>query len=223
MKRESGQPGGEPVFESRNQGKAMVLDGDIFLDLNEVGVFRKSEPFSVSLNVNIPKDLKEGVIFHKSQAERLYNFRGYHLYLRNDRLELNMAHTSPSNAITRISKVNIPRDQYVQLTVTYDGSAKAGGFKLFLNGTELPMETTMDQLTKDILFKSKVQPGLQIGAWWRGLGLKGGKVDDILVYNREITPYETEIIAGKKTGQRLQENCLCSWRHRKRKFSKLII
>jgi hypothetical protein len=210
MKRESGQPGGEPVFENKEHGKAMVLDGDIFLDLNEVGVYRKSEPFSVALKVNIPKDLKEGVVFHKSQAERLYNFRGYHLYLRDNRLELNMAHTSPSNAITKISKPNIPRDQWIQLTVTYDGSAKARGFKLFLNGQELPMETTMDQLTKDILFKSKVQPGLQIGAWWRGLGFKGGKVDDILVYDRELMPYETEIIAGRKnwaeiTGKRPEQ------------------
>jgi len=197
MKRESGSPGGDPVFEARPGGKSLRLDGDVYLDLGQNGVFRKSEPFSVGIWVNIPKGLHEGVILHKSQAERLYNFRGYHLYLKNDHLELNMAHTAPSDALTRLSKQPIPKDQWVQLTVTYDGSSKAAGFRLYVNGQEAPMETTMDQLTKDILFKSAVQPGLQIGAWWRGYGLKNAQVDDITVYNRELTPFETTLLARK--------------------------
>ncbi|MDQ6477888.1 DUF1553 domain-containing protein [Dyadobacter sp. LHD-138] len=197
MKRESGQPGDAPVFFGHDQGQAMTLNGDVFLDLDQTGVYRRSEPFSIGVWVNIPKDLEEGVILHKSQAERLYNFRGYHLYLKDDQLELNMAHTSPSNAITKISKKGIPREQWIQLTILYDGSSKANGFRLFLNGTEMAMQTTMDQLTKDILFKTDKQPGLQIGGWWRGLGFKGGKVDDISVYNRVLTDYEVGILAGK--------------------------
>ena len=198
MKRESGQEGGDPVFENKESRKALTLNGDIFLDLNETGVFRKSDPFSIGIWVYIPKELKEGVILHKSQAERLYNFRGYHLYLKNNKLELNMAHTAPSNAMTKITTHPIPRNKWIQLTITYDGSSKAKGFKLYSEGTEMAMETTMDQLTKDILFESNVEPGLQIGAWWRGLGFKGGKVDDILVYNRVLTPFEVKVLAEKE-------------------------
>jgi hypothetical protein len=198
MKRESGQAGSDPEFDKTLNNEALLLNGDEFLDLNQVGVFRKSEPFSIGIWVNVPKDLKEGVILHKSQAERLYNFRGYHLYLKNNRLELNMAHTAPSNAITRVTTQPVPRNQWIQLTVTYDGSSKANGFKLYMNGSEAVMETTMDQLTKEILFKSSPEPGLQIGAWWRGLGFTGGKVDDIVVYNRALTSFETGILARKK-------------------------
>jgi hypothetical protein len=115
-----------------------------------------------------------------------------------------MAHTAPSNAITKIAKDDIPRDQWIQLTVTYDGSSRASGFRLFLNGAETNMETTMDQLTKDILYTpgslgltANKQPGLQIGGWWRGSGFKGGQVDDIIVYDRELTPFEIKILAGQ--------------------------
>jgi hypothetical protein len=198
MKRESGQTGDLPVFVSHGSGQALTLDGDVFLDLDQTGVYRRSEPFSIGIWVNIPKELKEGVILHKSQAERLYNFRGYHLYLKNDQLELNMAHTAPSNAITKISKKGIPRDQWIQLTITYNGASKANGFRLFLNGTEMVMSTETDQLTKDILFKTDKQPGLQVGGWWRGLGFNGGKIDDISVYNRVLTNYEIGVLAGKK-------------------------
>lgn len=199
MKRElSNVAGDKPVFENRSDGKALVLAGDEWLDLHPVGVFRRSEPFSISIRVFIPKELKEGVIFHKSVAERLYNFRGYNLYLKDDRFQLSLAHAAPSNAITKITTQPVPRDQWLQLTMTYDGSSKAGGLRLFQEGTELPMETAMDELTKDIMLYSKDQPGLQVGAWNRGWGLKNGKVDDILVYNRELTATEVSIIAGKQ-------------------------
>jgi hypothetical protein len=108
-----------------------------------------------------------------------------------------MAHTAPSDAITKVTQENVPRDQWIQLTVTYDGSSRAKGFRLFLDGKEMAMETIIDQLTKDILYADKKQPGLQIGGWSRGLGFKGGKVDDITVYDRELTTYEIQILAGK--------------------------
>jgi len=197
MKRETGQAGDKAVFTGNGNGKALMLNGDTWLDLNQVGVFRKSEPFSIGIWVNIPQQLTEGVIFHKSIAERLYNFRGYQLYLKNNKLELNMAHTGPSNAITKVSVSDAPRNKWMQLTVTYDGSSKAAGFKLYMDGNEMAMEATMDQLTKDILLMSSPQPGLQIGAWWRGRGFKDGQVDDIAVYNRTLTPFEVKTLARK--------------------------
>ena len=187
----------KPIFEKTAKGTALLLDGDVYADLKDVGIFRKSDAFSVGIWANIPKEMKEGVIFHKSNAERLYNFKGYHLYLKNNKLEITMAHTAPSNAITKLSIKEVPRDKWIQLTMTYDGASKANGFRLFLDGSEMPMETVIDQLYKDINFHTKSEPALQIGGWWRGLGFKGGKVDDVVVYNRLLTPYEIKILARK--------------------------
>lgn len=185
------------VFEKSIHGHGLFLNGDTYLDLKEVGIFRKSDPFTIGLWVNIPKEMKEGVIFHKSNAERLYNFKGYHVYLKNNKLEMTMAHTAPSNAITKFSLVDIPRNQWIQLTMTYDGSSKATGMNLFLDGAPIKMETQIDQLYKDIVFFSKEEPGLQIGGWYRGYGLKGGKIDDICVYNRTLTPFEVKVLSKK--------------------------
>lgn len=198
MKRElSSVPGDDPVFENTSDGKALILNGDEWLDLSPVGVFGKSDPFSIGIRVFIPKELTEGVIFHKCIAERLYNYRGYHLYLKDNRLELSLAHSAPSNAITKVTSDAVPRDQWLQLVFTYDGSSKAAGLKLYLDGKELNLETSMDQLTKDIFVYSSQQPGLQVGAWNRGWGIKNGKVDNIFVYNRSLTKLEIEMIAGK--------------------------
>ncbi|MCP9770575.1 DUF1553 domain-containing protein [Lacihabitans sp. LS3-19] len=187
----------KPTFEKTDNNTILILDGDVYADLKDVGVFRKSEPFSVGLWLKIPKDMKEGVIFHKSNAERLYNFKGFHLYLKNNRLEATLAHTAPSNAITKLSINDVPRDKWIQITMTYDGSSTANGLQVYLDGQTIEMETVIDQLYKDIIFFSKNEPALQIGGWWRGLGFKGGKVDDIVVYDRVLTSFEINILAKK--------------------------
>lgn len=204
MKTETGAKGNDPVFVKGFNGQGLQLNGDTWLNLDGAGIFRKSDPFTIGIRVNIPKDLKEGVILHKSQAERLYNFRGYHLYYKNNRFELLMAHTAPGNAIIKVSLDSIPKEEWIQLAITYDGSSKAAGLNLFMNGRLVKMKTEMDLLTKDIVFDknsfitASSQPPLQIGAWWRGNGFKNGKVDDIVVYNRQLVPYEIEVLAGTK-------------------------
>ena len=187
-----------PVFENRDGGKALTLDGDAWLDLKEVGIFRRSDAFSIGLWVYIPKDLKEGVIFHKCLMERHYNYRGYDLYLKGNKLRLGVSHTAPSNAIRKYSTEDVPRDRWVQFTMTYDGSSRAAGLHLYMDGKVMAMETAVDNLTKDILLYNE-RPGLQVGAWGRGWGLKHGKVDDIVVYNRELTGLEARILANRES------------------------
>ncbi|WP_373512898.1 DUF1549 domain-containing protein, partial [Persicitalea sp.] len=188
-------------FVEGHDGPGIELDGDAWLDLDRVGIFSKSEPFSVGMWVKVPQAMKEGVIFHKSLAERLYNFRGYHVYLKNNKLEMSMAHVAPSNAITKTSREDVPRNKWIQLTMTYDGTSRAAGLRLYLDGDQMPMLVTKDQLVKSILFDTtrvKPQPGLQIGGWWRGYGFENGQVDDIVVYNRTLMPYEVLILGDKK-------------------------
>jgi len=199
MKRDAGATGDQPVFVGRENGQALALDGDVYLDLKETGIFRRSEPFTIGIRLFVPESLSEGVIFHKSNAERLFNFRGYHLYLKDSRLEANLAYAAPGNAITILTEKELPKNKWLHLTVTYDGSSKAKGLKIFLDGKEMASGITADDLSKDILFNGTHQPGLQIGGWWRGLGLKGGKVDDIAVYTRELLPFEVDMLAGNTT------------------------
>jgi hypothetical protein len=189
-----------PLYAIDTSGvPALQLDGDVYLDLEGAGIFRKSSPFSIDISLRIPKDLKEGVIFHKSDSERLYNFRGYHLYLKENKLEVNMAYASPSNAITRVTEMEVPKEKWLHLTLTYDGSGRADGLNLYMDGKKLALVTEIDQLTKDILFGRSVEPSLQIGAWGRGLGFKNGLVRSVAVYTRELIPFEVEILAGKSS------------------------
>jgi len=198
FKVEAGEVKAPPVFVKHGAGFALAFDGDAWLDFNQVGIFRRSQPFTVGMEVFIPAGMKEGVILHKGYGERHFNFKGYHLYLKNGRVEMSMAHAAPGNAIIKISRDTIPRDRWVQMTMTYDGSSRAAGLQFFLDGKAAEMDTQMDNLYKDIIFTGGMpQYGLQIGGWARGLGLKDGLADNIVVYNRALTPYEVSVLAGK--------------------------
>jgi hypothetical protein len=198
MKHDAGAKGDTAVYTAGRGGKVLALNGDVYLDLNKTGVFRRSEPFTIGIWVWIPRSMKDGVIFHKSEAERLYNFKGFNVSLRNNKFEITMAHTAPSNAIIRTSDASVPRENWIHLSLAYDGSSQAKGFNLFVDGQKLLMNDIKDKLYKDIIFfRKEGEPGLQVGGWWRGTGFKEGKVDDILVYDRLLTDFEIRILAGK--------------------------
>src|SRR6478752_1545599 len=112
-----------PAFDPGTKCNWLHLNGDAWLDLSPVGLFRKSDAFSVGLSVFIPKDLKEGVIFHKSTMERHFNYRGYDLYLKDNKLRLGLSHAAPGNAIRKWTLEDFPRDTWVHLMMTYDGSS----------------------------------------------------------------------------------------------------
>ena len=188
----------ETVLVAGKFGQGLTFDGDTWLDLKKTGVFGRNDKFSVSIWATIPSNLKNGNIFHKGSGAILYNWRGYHLKIKDNKLEIMMANTAPGNAIIKTSKNDFPRDQWVHFGLTYDGSSKAPGLKLFQNGELVETDTQVDDLYKDILFRNGNEPGLQFGARMRGKGIKGGIVDEVKVYNREISQLEIMKLAENK-------------------------
>ncbi len=195
------------VLKEGYKGRGLQFDGDAWLDLDKVGVFQRSENFSIGIRVFIPKDLKEGVIFHKAQGTRLHSYRGYHLSITEDNtFELLLAHVWPDNAIVETTIKEVPREEWVQLTMTYDGSSKASGLKLYVNGEHMQTNVVIDNLYKDIIFHDledyiypePIEPGLQIGARWRGKGIAGAIVDELKVFSKELTPLEVLKLSDTK-------------------------
>ena len=179
-----------PKIVNGYSGKGLELDGDTWLDLDRIGIFKRNETFSIGIRLKIPEELENGVIFHKNIGTKIYNYRGYHLAIKENKLEVMLAHFWPDNAIVELSTQEIPKSKWLQLTLTYDGSSKAEGLKIYSDGDELETKVEVDNLYKDIIYKKAVEPGLKIGARWRGKGIGGAIVDDILVFKKELNALE---------------------------------
>jgi len=193
----------KPDFTEGKFKDGLLLNGDDWFNCAGVGIFNRSQPFSIALWVNVPENIKEGVILHKGSGAAIYNFKGLHLAIKNDQLELLMANTAPDNAIIEYAP-NLPRDEWVHLAITYDGSSKAAGYKLFMNGVEVNTDVKVDNLYKDIVFHGNViggEPGIQIGARWRGQGIGNSRVDEIMIFEKALIPLEILQLAEPTTIQ----------------------
>jgi hypothetical protein len=207
MKR-AGSSDEKPKFSQGKNGYGLLMDGDAWFDAAGLGAYREGQSFSVSINTIIPKNLEKGVIFHKGDGAVLYCYKGFHLNMEDNHLEVLMAHTSPGNAIIKLTNQDVPRDVWINFILTYDGSGKADGLKIYQNGIELQTKVTVDNLYKDIHFKreKKDEPGIQVGARWRGKGIGGAVVDDLMIFDDELSPLEIlQIVDPSEFGKRINK------------------
>src|SRR5206468_6737993 len=110
-------------------------------------------------------------------------------------------HQWPGNSLKVRCKNAIPTNEWVHLAFTYDGSSHAAGVHLFVNGYQAEVEVIRDHLWKDITYDGG-EPDLAIGFRFRDVGLKGGRVDDFRLFNRELTVVEVAQLAGLALSQR---------------------
>lgn len=174
-------------------GKAIKLTGDDAYGL-KVGNFRRSDPFSISLWMNTPDHKERAVVFHRSRAWTDAGSRGYELLLEDGKLSAALVHFYPGNAIRVRSRDSIPTKKWIHVTLTYDGSSRADGITLYVDGKSVPTEVVQDQLTKNMTGGGG--NNIAIGQRFRDRGFAGGMVDEFKVFSRELTPIEVDFVAG---------------------------
>jgi hypothetical protein len=75
--------------------------------------------------------------------------------------------------------------------MTYDGSSRAAGLKLFINGAPADVEVIRDNLWKDITYE-RGNPQLTIGYRFRDNGFRDGFVDDFKLFDRALNAIEVQ-------------------------------
>ncbi len=188
------------------RGQAIVLTGDDALAFGTsegaaVGRFGRSQPFSVGMWVWIPPSLDEGVVFHTNRGGVLYGFKGYQVSVERGLLDVRITHSFPANALHLVSCAPVPRQRWVHLVLAYDGSSRAAGVQLYLDGRSIDLNVQRDRLFKEIVFPSEgsgadrkptIATYLKVGARFRSQGLPGGRVDEIAVFDRRLSDLEID-------------------------------
>ncbi|MDP4939554.1 MAG: DUF1553 domain-containing protein, partial [Verrucomicrobiales bacterium] len=82
-------------------------------------------------------------------------------------------------------------------TLTYDGSSRAAGVGLYLDGQPIELEIIRDKLTREITGGGS--DTIVIGERMRDSGFKNGLVDDFRVYNQTLTPAQISALAAGKS------------------------
>ncbi|WP_421828642.1 DUF1553 domain-containing protein [Larkinella sp.] len=197
----AGDPESFPYQIKGKVGMARYLKGDSNIELpRKVGFFEQNEPFSVSAWFNVAKPVLEGMLMGKSNGPFDGN-RGYEIGLLEDgRFKLTINHVWPDNSLDVETVAKIRYKQWFHLTMTYDGSGRAGGIKLYLNGQQTQLQIVTDHLVHSI------DRGKN-GKNWSGspflIGrihdhyIKDYAIDELRIYNRALTPLEIPKLAGQ--------------------------
>lgn len=181
-------------------GQAVLLSGDDEVK-TEVGNFDRQDPFTVSLRMQTPDVKDRAVVFHRSRAWTDAGSRGYELLVVDGKLQASLIHFWPGNAISVRTPEQIPTGQWLHVTVTYDGSGRAEGLKLFLDGKLQASEVVRDKLTKNITGGG--QDHIYLGARYRDRGLRGGMIDELQVFDRQLTALEVAQVFDGQSLNRL--------------------
>ncbi|WP_231931102.1 DUF1553 domain-containing protein [Botrimarina hoheduenensis] len=171
-------------------GNGVRLTGDDSVVVPGVGHIERHEPISVSIWVR-PNEVDErGVIWRRSRGWDDAGSIGYALVQRGAHLRANIAHFWPGNAIAIETGDVLSSGQWTHITVTYDGSSRADGLRIYVDGEAAETSVVQDSLTRTINDWRAGYYDLAIGSRFRDRGFKGGVVDDFRVYDRTLTPIE---------------------------------
>ncbi len=188
-------------------GNAIQLTGDDAVE-TEAGDFGREQPFTISAWIQAPEKFERSVVFSRSKAWTDAASRGYELLLLDNQLQWSLIHFWPGNAISIKSEQVIEPNTWQHVTVTYDGSSKAAGLQIFLNGEALATTVVRDQLTK--MIKGGGNPHIRIGERMRDRGFKGGMMDDFRVFDRQLTAQEIAFLSHSESTPADRETLLAN-------------
>ncbi len=178
---------GENKLVPGRDGQAVEFTGDDAVEL-PFGNFHRHEPFSVALWLKTPDVKERAVVFHRSKAWTDAASRGYELLIEEGKLKWSLIHFWPGNAISIRAKEPVPINAWTHVVVTNDGSSRASGLGLSVNGRRVEVEIIRDSLTKNITGGGG--DNITLGERFRDRGFKGGQIDDFRVFGRELTRLE---------------------------------
>ncbi|MDR6560317.1 MULTISPECIES: DUF1553 domain-containing protein [unclassified Arcicella] len=190
-----------PKFIKGKVGNGILFRGDCGIDFHRALDFERVQPFSISLWINPLKKGEHGPIYNSSNGE-FEGQRGYKCWLLSDgSLQVSLSYVWPANCIDIITTDKVLYKQWQNITLTYDGSSKASGVKIYQNGQEMKTTVLVDNLKKSMKFGEHHTN-------WSSLPFMMGKefhetmqnfaVDELKIYTRQLSPIEILGLAKNK-------------------------
>ncbi len=169
-----------------NQG--LNFDGNTYVDLGNLADFERTDQFSYGAWIKPTGKASGAVLARMDNAD---SFRGYDMLLSEGYFTVHIVNTWPGNAIKVQSKKKLEADKWQHVFATYDGSSKAAGIKLYVNGENWEWDIQQDGLKDTIRTKKTLLIGSRHpDSRFRGI------VDDLRMYGRVLSAAEVQSLAG---------------------------
>lgn len=179
---------GKTQWDVGKFGKAFKCDASNWVDAGQLGDFDQKDAFSYGCWIK-PKGNATGVPIGRMNNGN--SFRGYDLYCTNGGVAVHIINTWPTNALKVNTKGKLKKDAWQHVFVTYDGSSKAAGIKIYFDGK--PQEWTIEQDRLSATIRTKTP--FYLGRRSSSSGFNG-LIDDVYVFDRALSESEVQALAG---------------------------
>ena len=198
---------GPAVLESASlrpgvKGKAFYFDDTNrgFL-AQDVGLFERTQPFSLDLWVLAAQVYEDSMVLNHRENDNSGN-AGYQLDLEKNRLRFDLMHSRAGNRIRVLTRQPIAVKTWTHVTATYDGSSRASGVALYVNGVPADVDVISDNLNRTIIPNGggtlgDEHMGLSFGKRFRMTALKDGAIDELRVFKTALTPLEVRYLQNE--------------------------
>ncbi len=194
----------DPTLTAGKEGLGLTFDGENGARFEDVGEFTAADAFTLSLWLRAARHEPANVLIHRTEAALDAGSRGYELSMEKGRLVAQLAHMWPAEALRIIAEEPVALDTWVHVAMTYDGSMRADGLALYVQGERAPTTTVRDGLTRHITYENMDVP-LTMGYRFRDTGFRDGIIDSFRLYSRALTAIEIAQLAGIDTHGNTEE------------------
>lgn len=190
--------GGDLEVVTGRFGQALRFDDTYdLLTLRGIGDFERTQAFSMGAWIR-PEKREDFAVIMGNAGGKNQHWRGYDLFLDSqNRPNVRLTHNPPDHGLHVASGDSVAVNTWSHILFTYDGSSRAGGIRIYLNGKEIPVTVRYDQLYKSIRTINdtlKTLPrDIRVGRSYQSdldLGLFQGAIDEVRVYDRLLTAEE---------------------------------
>jgi hypothetical protein len=188
---------GDPTFGGGRIGRAVGFDGETQVSLGNVGGFDRHDAFTLAAWVKVDSNVPL-TLMHKLAGET--DRRGWEIFFDDlglvgiqhwaGKLNLRVIAGEPDEMIHLRTAERLSFGDWHHITFAYDGTAKAAGLRLFVDGKPVAVEAVKDHLAGSCA----TDGALQIGYKPYGKPFKG-QLDDLRLYDRALAEQEIAELA----------------------------
>jgi hypothetical protein len=184
---------GEVTYAEGQVARSAELNGETHVNLGAAADLERTDNFAIAAWIRA-SGIREMTVFSKEGADR----RGYEIAFsdadpigdlkRGHYLHVRLIHQWPGDLIEIKTKNRMIWRDWYHVTVNYDGSGKASGLVLLLNGTPAEIEVVRDSLTGSIRTEAPLEIGNKAGRPYKG------QLDDLRIYSRQLTAQDLDTL-----------------------------
>ncbi|MEY2429208.1 MAG: hypothetical protein QOJ40_2093 [Verrucomicrobiota bacterium] len=169
--------------------KAFTTSSKTTPEVADVGDFEQDQPFTYAAWVRLSEG-RDGALFARMDDKDAY--RGWDFWLQGGKPGAHIVHKWPEDALKVVSKKAIETNRWTHVCVSYDGSSKAEGVKIYIDGQLQEKDVEADKLKNTI--RTKVP--FKLGQRRSSSPIEKAGLQDIRIYGRALDQDEIKALGG---------------------------